>query len=192
MKLPLFQQFKFVGLATYQMQDSKNPKKLRLQLLLVFSFDIFTIQPNFLTENVTFRLSSFIIGSFLQFLSVLQVFSIYNYKIPKFLGQLISCFGLGAEVGIFLVENAWVVPAIELERHIPHNSVFCIIISEFCYKEEPRQVIFFIINKSSKVSSYCAILPLSLAVDLRVEDGREPPFDAQKVAQGRPKLNCEY
>ena len=70
--------------------------------------------------------------------------------------------------------------------------MFCIIISEFCYKEEPRQVIFFIINKSSKVSSYCAILPLSLAVDLRVEDGREPPFDAQKVAQGRPKLNCEY
>ena len=50
----------------------------------------------------------------------------------------------------------------------------------------------FVINKASKVSFCCAVLPLSLTVGLRVKGGREPPFDDQKVAQGVPELEREY
>ena len=50
----------------------------------------------------------------------------------------------------------------------------------------------FTINKASKVIFYHTVLPLSLAVGLRLEGGREPPFDTQKVAQGGPELGREY
>ena len=43
-------------------------------------------------------------------------------------------------------------------------------------------MVLFVINKSSKVSFNSTVLPLSLAVGLRLEGGREPPFDAEKVA----------
>ena len=35
-------------------------------------------------------------------------------------------------------------------------------------------------------------MPLSLAVSLRVKDGEEPLFDAQKVVQRRLKLGHKY
>ena len=56
-----------VGLANHWVQNSKKPKKLRLQLPITFGLDIFAVQLNLLARSVTFRLSSFIIGSFLQF-----------------------------------------------------------------------------------------------------------------------------
>ena len=67
----LFQQFEFVGLATHQVQNLKRPKELHLQLPVAFGFDLFTVQPNFLAGSITFRLSSFIVGSFLQSLGVI-------------------------------------------------------------------------------------------------------------------------
>ena len=67
----LFWQFEFVVLATHWVQNSKKTKKLWLELSIVFSFDIFAIQPNFFDVSITFRLSSFIVGSFLQFLGML-------------------------------------------------------------------------------------------------------------------------
>ena len=45
----LFRQFEFVCLASHQVQNSKRPKEFRLELLIVFDFNIFAIQPNFLT-----------------------------------------------------------------------------------------------------------------------------------------------
>ena len=71
MDLLSFWQFEFVGLATYWVQNSKRPKELCLQLLIAFGFDIFAVQPNLLARSITFRLSSFIVGSFFQFLGVL-------------------------------------------------------------------------------------------------------------------------
>ena len=68
---PSFWQFEFVGLATYRMENSKRPKKLRLQIPIAFGLDIFAIQPNLFARNIISRLSSFIVGSFLQFWSVL-------------------------------------------------------------------------------------------------------------------------
>ena len=65
-----FRQFEFVGLATQQVQNSKRPKELRLQLLITFSFDIFAVQPNLVAETITSRLSSIIVDLLLQFLSM--------------------------------------------------------------------------------------------------------------------------
>ena len=47
---------------------------------------------------------------------------------------------------------------------------------------EPCLVVFFVINKGSKVNFYYAILLLSLAVILRVEDSKKSSFDAPKLA----------
>ena len=69
--LSLFWQFEFVDLATHRVQNSKRPKELRLQLPITFGFNIFAIQPNLLAGSITFRLSFFIVGSFLQFLGML-------------------------------------------------------------------------------------------------------------------------
>ena len=71
MDLSLFWQFEFVNLVTYQVQNSKTPKELRLQLPIMFGFDIFAVQPNLLVRNITLGLSFFIVSSFLQFLGVL-------------------------------------------------------------------------------------------------------------------------
>ena len=167
-------------------------KKLRFQLPIIFRFNIFAVQPNHLTGSITFRLSSFIMVSFLLFLGVLYFFSLCSYKIPKFFGQLISCFRLGEEVDVLFVGNTQVVPKIKLERHVPRAGVFRIIISKFHYAQEPCSVILFVINKDSKVSFHGTILLLNLAVGLEVEGGREPLFDAQEEVQGGPKLRCEY
>ena len=68
--------------------------------------------------------------------------------------------------------------AVKLKRYIPYSGMFCVIISEFCYRYEPRAVLLFVINKDFKVSFYCAVLPLNLTVSLRIEGCKEPLFDA--------------
>ena len=137
MDLLSFRQFKFIGLATHQVQNLKKLKKLRLQLLIAFGFDIFTFQPNFLAKSITSRLGSFIMGLFLQFLGILQVLSACSHKIPKFLDQLINCFGPGVGVDVFFIGNVWVISTVKLERHMPRITVFHIIISKFYHRQEP-------------------------------------------------------
>ena len=62
---PSFRQFKFIGLATHQMQNSKKPKELRFQLPIAFGFNIFAVQLNVFVGSIISRLSSFIVGLFL-------------------------------------------------------------------------------------------------------------------------------
>ena len=102
---PSFWKFEFVGLATHQVQNLKKPKELRFQLPISFGFDIFAIQTNLLAGSVIARLSSFIVGSFLQFLNMLWVFSTCSYGIPKFLDQLISCFGFEVGIDVLFIGN---------------------------------------------------------------------------------------
>ena len=44
-----------------------------LKLPVAFGFDVFIIQPNFVTECVALRLDVFIVGSLLKLLSVMEV-----------------------------------------------------------------------------------------------------------------------
>ena len=48
--------------------------------------------------------------------------------------QLINCFRPEAGINIFFIRNAWVVLAVELERHVPYADIFCVIISKFRYR----------------------------------------------------------
>ena len=73
------------------------------------------------------------------------------------------------------------ISAIELEKCVVNTSIFGIIISKLRYGKKPCLIILFKDNKSSKVSFHCTILPLSLAVRLRVEGGRKSPFDAEEI-----------
>ncbi len=50
------------------MEDLEETKKLVLKLLVLLCFDVFTIQPDFLTQNVAIAFYSFIIYFFVQFL----------------------------------------------------------------------------------------------------------------------------
>ena len=61
------------------MQNLKRFQKFRLQLLVLFSFDLFAIQPNFIIKSIASRLDAFIVGLFLKFLSVIEVLLANNY-----------------------------------------------------------------------------------------------------------------
>ncbi len=50
------------------MEDSKGSKKLALELFVLLRLDVFTIQPDLLTQSVATALYSFVIGSVLQLL----------------------------------------------------------------------------------------------------------------------------
>ena len=84
------------------------------------------------------------------------------------------------------------VTKVKLEKHVSCTSMFCVIISKFCHRYEFCLVTLFVINEGSKVSFHHTILLLSLAVGLRVESGRKPPFVTQEIAQCRPELGREY
>ena len=62
------------------MEDLKRSKKHCIQLLILFGFDIFNIQPNFITKSIVFRLNTFIIGLLLKFLDMVLIFFINNHQ----------------------------------------------------------------------------------------------------------------
>ena len=66
------------------MEDSERSKELRFQLSLLFSLDIFTIQLNFLTGGITSWLNALIVGLFLEFLDMVEIFAKYHYQISEF------------------------------------------------------------------------------------------------------------
>ena len=59
--------------------------------------------------------------------------------------------------------------AIKLKKYIISASIFSIDASKPCYKKRSCPIILFKINKSSKIGVYFAILPLNLAIYLRIE-----------------------
>ena len=54
----------------------------------------------------------------------------------RFLSSLVNSPAAQPEAGVdvLFVGNAWVVPAVKLEKHVPYAGVFCVIISEFRYR----------------------------------------------------------
>ncbi len=51
----------------------EGSKKLALELLVPFRFDVSAVQPNLLARSVALALYSFVMGSFLQLLCVEEV-----------------------------------------------------------------------------------------------------------------------
>ena len=74
------------------------------------------------------------------------------------------------------------ISAIELEKYMAGAGIFGIVVSKLCHKKKPYPIILLKIDKSLEVGFYCTILPLSLAVYLRVEDGGKYLLDAKEIA----------
>lgn len=71
-----------------------------------------------------------------------------------------------------------VVATVQLKQCIAGASVFCIIIGEFSYWKEFCLIVLLKVDKNTEKSFHCIVLPLGLAVSLKVEDGRKPTFNA--------------
>ena len=67
------------------MEYWERPKELCLQLPVMFGLDIFAVQPNFLAGGISPGFDSFIVGSFLKVLGMVEVFAIYNHQLCKLL-----------------------------------------------------------------------------------------------------------
>ena len=59
----------------------ERSKELGLKLLVAFGFDVFVIQPSFVTGCIGPRLGAFIVSLFLKFLSVVEVFPANDHQI---------------------------------------------------------------------------------------------------------------
>ena len=66
--------------------------------------------------------------------------------------------------------DAKMIFVIELKKCMANASIFYIIMGKFCYWEKSCSVILFKVNKNSKVDFYHTILPLGLAIYLKIED----------------------
>lgn len=71
----------------------------------------------------------------------------------------------------------------QLERCMASAGVLDIIIGKFEHKQKPSLIVLFEINKDLEIGFYSTILPINLAICLRVEGGREPLYDFKEVAQ---------
>ena len=59
-----------------------------------------------------------------------------------------------------------IISIVKLKKYIANISIFDIIISKYYYKKKLYLIILFKINKNTKISFYCTILFLNLAVYL--------------------------
>ena len=67
------------------MEHLERPKELCLQLAVLLGIDELAIQPNLLTGDIALRLDSLIVGSFLEFLGMVEIFATYNHQLSEFL-----------------------------------------------------------------------------------------------------------
>ena len=79
------------------------------------------------------------------------------------------------------------IAAVQLKKCVAGAGVFCIIISKFRHQKKSCPVVLFEVDKGSEVDFYRAVLPLGLAVSLRVKDGGEFLFNAKKVEKQGPE-----
>ena len=70
------------------------------------------------------------------------------------------------------------VAAVQLKRCVAGAGVFRIIIGKFSYRKESCPVVLLEVDKSLEVGFHRAVLPLGLAVSLRVEGGGESLLNA--------------
>ena len=98
------------------MQNSKRSEKLCLQLSVLFSFDIFAIQPNFIIRDIAFKLDAFIICPFLKFLSMIEVF-----------------FELKVRFDVFFKRYPRVVAIVQLEKYMAKACIFGVVICKLSY-----------------------------------------------------------
>ena len=74
------------------------------------------------------------------------------------------------------------ISAIELKKCIAGAGILGIVVNELCHEKKLCPVILLEVDKGLEVGFYRTILPLSLAVCLRVEGGGESLLDVEEIA----------
>ena len=74
------------------------------------------------------------------------------------------------------------ISAIELERCVAGAGILGIVVSKLRYGKKSCPIILLEVDKGSEVGFHRTILPLNLAVCLRVKGGGKSPLDAKKIA----------
>lgn len=60
--------------------------------------------------------------------------------------------------------------------------IFGIAVCKFCRRQEFCLVILLFVDKCLEIGFYCAVLPLILAIYLRLKGGREVLIDVEEIA----------
>ena len=68
--------------------------------------------------------------------------------------------------------------AIEFEKRVAGAGVLGIVVSELSHWQEPCTVILLTVYEGSEVCLHCAVLPLCLAIGLRMESRRKSSLDS--------------
>ena len=99
------------------MQNSKRSEELCLQLPVLFGLDIFAVQPNFITGGIASRLDAFIVGLFLKFLDMMEIF-----------------FRLRAGFDVFFVRYPGVVATVQLEKRMARARILGVVIRKLSHR----------------------------------------------------------
>ena len=98
------------------MQNLKRFEELCFKLLVLFDLGIFAVQPNFITRGIAPKLNAFIVGLFLKFLGMVEVF-----------------FGLRAGFDVFFVRHLRVIATVQLKRHMAKARIPDVVIRKLSH-----------------------------------------------------------
>ncbi len=76
---------------------------------------------------------------------------------------------MGAGVDVFFVGGSGVEAVVRLEKSVADAGVFRIVIGEFRYRQQPSPVVLLIVDEDPEIGLHRVVLPLRLAICLRVE-----------------------
>ncbi len=71
----------------------------------------------------------------------------------------------------------------KLKKNKANACIFCIAVSKFSYWKNLNPIILLVIDKSSEINYYCTLLPLSLAINLRIKSDKELLLNFQEVTK---------
>ena len=73
------------------------------------------------------------------------------------------------------------ISVIELKKYMAGTGIFGIIVGKFYYGKKPCPIILLKVDKNVEVGFFCTILPLCLAVSLRVKGGRKFLLNTEEI-----------
>lgn len=84
-------------------------------------------------------------------------------------------------IDIFFKRNTRVKSAIKLEKSVAGTCIFYIVVRKFYYRQELCPVIFIPIDRYLEIGLNSGVLPLGLAIYVRIKWDTELTFDAKEV-----------
>lgn len=127
----LFWQFKLVDLPFYKIYNLKSAKEFSLKLAVLFNFNIFAIQQNFITRIIAVWVQIHIMWFCLHLLSVTKVFLVYSYKLTKLKWQFVSYVESKTRFDIFFIRYLRMIGSSQLKRCTTATHFLRVIINKF-------------------------------------------------------------